>query len=401
MTCRSMRQLRSRRMGVANGRRAAMIFAALCLLANGPPAASVVTPTRDDEIIEVLPAITGARAELLALRRALAANPLDAASTVRLSRLYLDQARATGDPRFAGRALALFRPWPDLANAPDDVVLMTATLQQYVHDFDSAALNLEQLVQRSPRNAQAWLTLATVRRVRGRYEASDSACAAVALTGANLYARACKAENASLRGDFDGARDALGSLLADRRASSETRNWLLTTLAESEARAGLAPAAELAYREAIRAQPDGYTALSFSDFLIDQRRYADALLALAGQPRTDTVLLRVAIAGVMAKSPQASDDVSELRERMALANLRPEAQSTHAREAAMFAFWIDQDPQQALKLAQENVRHQREPLDILIFARAAAATKDIDAERALESLVNEMGFRDVRLDALR
>ncbi len=163
----------------------------------------------------------------------------------------------------------------------------------------------------------------------------------------------------------------------------------------------MAPAAELAYREAIRAQSDAYTSLSFSDFLIDQGRYTEALLALAGQPRTDVVLLRVAIAGVMAKSPQSSDDVRELRERMAQANLRPEAATTHAREQAMFALWIDHDSRRALELAQENVRHQREPLDVFVFARAAAASKDVGAQRALESLVSEMGFRDVRLDALR
>ena len=378
-----------------------MFFAALCFFVSGLANSGVVIPTRDDEVVEVLPAMAGARAELLLLLRAVAANPLDTASAVTLSRLYLDQARSGEDPRFAGRALALFRPWPDLAKAPDDVTLMTATLQQYVHEFDSAALNLEQLVRRSPGNAQAWLTLAMVRRVQGRYQASERACEAVAVAGADLYARACKAENASLRGDFAGARDALDSLLADPRASAGTRNWLLTTLAESEARAGLAPAAELAYREAIRAQPDGSTALPFSDFLIELGRYSDALLTLAGQSRTDTVLLRVAIAGVMSKSPGSRDDVRELRERMALANLRPDTRSTHAREQAMFALWIDRNSQRALDFARENIRHQREPLDVLIFARAAAASKDVDAARALDSLVNEMGFRDVRLHASR
>jgi len=388
-------------MSVAIAQRAAIVIAALCFLTPGLANSSVVTPTRDDEVIEVLPAMAGARAELLVLRRALAANPLDAASAVKLSRLYIDQARTTGDPRFAGRALALFRPWPDLTKAPGDVVLMTATVQQYVHDFDAAALNLEQLVERSPRNAQAWLTLATVRRVQGRYKASEHACEAVASAGADVYARACKAENASLQGNFAGARNALNALVADRRATPETRNWLLTTLAESEARAGSAPAAERAYRDAIKAQPDGYTALSFADFLIELKRYPDALLALDGQPRTDTVLLRLAIAGSMANTQQSRDDVRELRERMALANLRPEAQSTHAREAAMFALWIDHDAQRALELARENVRHQREPLDVLVFARASAASNDVNAQRDVDSVVSEMGLRDERLHALR
>ena len=122
---------------------------------------------------------------------------------------------------------------------------------------------------------------------------------------------------------------------------------------------------------------------------------------LENQPRTDAVLLRMAIAGVKTQSSAASGDVRELRERMALALLRPEARTTHAREYALFALWIDNQPRKALALAQENVRHQREPLDILILAQAAAASGDVAARRQAALLASEMGLRDVRLDALR
>ncbi len=163
--------------------------------------------------------------------------------------------------------------------------------------------------KRQPGHAQAWLTLATVRRVQGRYGDSDRACESVAAAGAYLYARACRAENDSLRGDFNGARAALVSLLGQRNLPAQTKNWLLTTLAESEARAGLAGPAETAYRSALAEQRDSYTAISFADFLIEQGRYTDARLALAGQTRTDAVLLRLAIAGVAANVPGAGADV--------------------------------------------------------------------------------------------
>ena len=47
---------------------------------------------------------------------------------------------------------------------------------------------------------QAWLTLATVRRVQGRYADSDLACQQVATNGAALHAQACLAENAARAG---------------------------------------------------------------------------------------------------------------------------------------------------------------------------------------------------------
>jgi hypothetical protein len=364
--------------------------------------ASVVNPLSDDEVIEVLPAVSGSRAEIRNLRRTLAADPRDVRSAVKLAQLYLNQARTQGDPRFVGQALALLGAWPQSDTAPDEVLLMLATLQQFLHDFDTSASNLERLVKRNPRHAQAWLTLATVRRVQGRYADSERACKGVAAAGAAAYAGACLAENASLRGDFDGARAALTRLLADPRLQgSSMRNWLLTTLAESEARAGLNTQAETAYRQALQAEADSYTSLSFADFLITQNRFSDASKQLQNQPRTDAVLLRLAIAGVNTHSKEAVTDVNELRERMALAQLRPEARTTHAREYGMLALWIDNQPREALELAKENVRHQREPLDVLLLAQAAAASKDAAARRDAASLASEMGLRDVRLDALR
>ena len=364
--------------------------------------ASVVNPLSDDEVIEVLPAVSGNRAEIRNLRRALAANPRDALSAVKLSQIYLDQARTQGDPRYAGQALAILSAWPQSDEAPDDVLLLLATVQQFLHDFDTAAANLERLVKRQPKHAQAWLTLATVRRVQGRYAESARACNGVAAAGAAAYASGCSAENASLRGEFDAARAAFTALLSDTHLQAPSiRNWLLTTLAESEARAGLNTQAEAAYRQALDVQADSYTSLSYADFLIIQNRFADALRQLQNQPRTDAVLLRLAIAGDKTHSKAAAADVMELRERMALALLRPEARITHAREYAMFALWIDNQPRKALELARENVRHQREPLDIWLFAQAAAASQDGDARRDAALLASEMGLRDVRIDALR
>ncbi len=366
-------------------------------------AATVVEPTRDDEVIERLPAVSGSRAELKRLRQQHAANPTVVAPAVLLARRYLDEARSQGDPRYAGLAFAVLAVWRTPATAPDDVLLLQATLQQFVHDFEPAAANLQRLVQRNPANAQAWLTLATVQRVQGRYAQSDLACAGLLAIDAGpsaLYARACQAENDSLRGEFQRARDSVGGLLGSSQLAAPARNWLLTTLAESEARAGRPAQAERAYQQAQAAQAEAYTALSYADFLLGEKRPAEALAQLKGQPRTDAVLLRLAIAGTQLDSAQARRDVAELRQRMALANQRPEARTTHAREGAMFALWIDKSPRRALDLARENVKHQREPLDLLVFAQAAASSQDAAALRDVASLIQAMGLRDRRVDAL-
>ncbi len=376
---------------------AAWLLAAAAERANAAP----IVPTRDDEVIEVLPGLAAGRLEERRARRALAQRPNDAALAVGVARKLLARAHDDGDPRYAGQALAAIAAWSDDA-APDEVLLLRADLQQYLHDFDGSANSLQRLLARptGARVAQAWLTLATVRRVQGRYAESDAACAKVAEAGAALYAGACAAENAALRGEFDPARAALARLMATPGMAGATRAWLLVTQAELEQRAGRAEAADAAFRQSIALHPDSYARLAYADLLIEQRRPAEALQQLARESRSDAVLLRLAIAGKLANSAAATRDAAELRERIALANLRPDARISHGREQAMFALAIEGDAARALALARGNVAHQREPLDLVVFAQAAKATGNAAALREARGLAAQIGLHDERLRAL-
>lgn len=373
-----------------------LLCVALVAGARGAP----LLPTSDAQVIETLAAPAGNRAEERALRRQHQARPGDAAVAMALARRYLEQAHREGDPRFAGRALAALQHWALTAEAPAEVLLMRATVLQYLHQFDPAAQLLESLVQRQPAMAQAWLTLATIRRVQGRYADSDRACAGLTAAGATLYAQACQAENDGLRGQFDSARSRFNQLLTTR-LDAGTRNWLLTSLAELEARAARPIEAERAYRAALSAQSDDYTRLSFTDFLMLQSRDAEALALLSGQPRSDAVLLRLAIAGQRTAAPAARNDVRELRERIAQANQRPGAGASHAREQAMFALWIDAQPGRALELARANVRLQREAIDLLLLAQAAKASGQEAAQQEATLLSQTVGLKDARHELLR
>ena len=379
------------------------VLTAACILgwAAGCAQAEVLQPQSDSEVVETLPGLLGSRADERRLRRQWAANPSDPVLAAALARRYLDQARGLGEPRFAGRALAALQAWPDMDKAPDDVVLMFATVQQFLHDFDGSAAQLERLVARQPGHAQAWLTLATIRRVQGRYAESDKACRALdGIATAALYAKACMAENQGLRGEFAATRTSIRELLAVPQVSAATQVWLLTTLAETEARAGRNGDAEKAYRAALRLQADEYTSLSFADFLTEAGRHADALAVLKPLARTDAVVLRLAMAGTRLKAPGAERDAQEMRSRMSQANLRPDAQMLHAREQAMFALVVDQKPQRALELARTNVALQREPIDLLLLAQAERAAVAPPGTRDAARLRDEMGLKDVRLDAL-
>jgi hypothetical protein len=72
----------------------------------------------------------------------------------------------------------------------------------------------------------------------------------------------------------------------------------------------------------------------------------------------------------------------------------------HAREAALFALDVEGDARRALELARANVRLQREPIDLLLLARAAVAADDDEGRSELQALIQRTGLRDARIDAV-
>ncbi|MES2533404.1 MAG: hypothetical protein V4636_20335 [Pseudomonadota bacterium] len=379
----------------------AALVATVLLAAAGAEAAPRV-PANDDEVVETLPVVAGWSSEQRQLRRALAQRPGDAATAIDAAGRYLTLAREQGDARYAGYAMGALQAWDAVPvdQTPPAVLVMRATVAQFLHDFDGAETMLKAALARQPADAQAWITLATLHRVRGRYDASDAACRALGRVGPALYAIACLAENAGLRGQHANAREALQGLLATPAlrdpGQAGTRQWLLTSLAEVEELAGRPAEADAAYRKAVAAERSGYLLLVYSDFLQRMGRQAEIPALLAGEARSDAVLLRLAVA---ARSPTQRDAV-ELRERFEAAALRPGSVALHAREEAMFALDVQNDAVRALELARLNVRLQREPVDLLVLARAASAAKDSAARDEAKALMQQIGLKDARVDAI-
>ena len=378
---------------VAAGRRCLKAVSLLLLLAAGllpmPAAATPITPSNDGQVIERLPPST---------RTSTSADPAVAAAE---ARNLLTASRREGDPRFAGRALARLARWQpasEAARAPAEVLLVLAEAEQYLHDFDGATRRLQALTQREPGNAQAWLLLATLHRVQGRYGPSDQACAVLASLRVQPYAEACAAENAALRGQFDAARSRLQALIV-RAAEPSTRNWLLTSLAELEQRAGQIAASDAAWREAMQASPDTYTAVAYADFLLDQQRTQEAWDLLRPAAASEGVLLRQAIAAKRLGRSEAAALRRDIVARHAQADLRPE-DSGHQRERALVALDLLDQPVKALAHARKNLTRQREPIDLWLLARCARAAGDTGALAQARQTAAAQGLQDGRLDAL-
>lgn len=361
-----------------------------------------LTPTSDDQVVQRLPTDSATRRAERQQRQALARSPSDPVLAVAAAASYLDLARAQGDARAAGLALGALQTWEGAARVPTEVLVMRATVAQYLHDFSGAEALLKRAVQQQPVHPQAWLTLATVYRVRGDYVGSDAACEGVLRSGQRLHGLACQAENQSLRGDQEAARAQFQRLLQTPRLPASLQQWLLTSVAELEARAGRPDAARAAWLQAIALGPSGYTLDAYIDFLLDQREPKTVLTLLnpKAESPSDAALLRLTIAGTQTADPRAPAWRAEMAARIEASRGRPGGAATHAREQARFALDVLNHPAAALALARENLKMQREPVDLGLLARTGAAqTKSADRARAqaeFKQWRDKLGLQDAR-----
>jgi tetratricopeptide (TPR) repeat protein len=393
---------------------------ALALIAAWQLSASATTPVvpaSDAEVLEVLPAVTRSRPAMAGK----ASPVVDASAAARLAREDIGVARQTGDTRYWGRAQAALAPWWGRADAPVELAVLQATVQQGRHEFAAARTTLLAALARDPSHAQGWLTLASLDRLTANYASSLASCAAVARAGQPLYAQACRLETESLLGRHAVARSGLEALLRQAPDAAQ-RSWLGSLLAEAHERAGADALAAAAYRQSLRDGPDLYTAIAFADLLLRTGQNAQALQVLEGVAETDAVLLRRGAAWRRMGDARWTAVRDTLRERTAELLRRGDDPNLHARELALAALWLDDVPAQApagmpatptptptagagvgagaeraLVLARRNLELQREPVDWWVALESARQARDVPAAAALADALRQSGLQDQRL----
>ena len=362
-------------------------------------AATAVKPVRDDEVLEVLPGVTRNRPAQTAAAPATSVRASHPAAVAAQAREDIAVARQTGDTRYWGRAQAVLAPWWDRPDAPADLAVLQATVQQGRHEFAASRAVLTAALARTPGHAQGWLNLASLERLSSRYAESLAACDAVERAGQMLYAEACRLETQSLQGQNGLARQGFQTLV-DRATTAGQRSWLLSLLAESEERAGRDVAAADAYTRSLAAEHDLYTAIAFSDLLLRTGKTAQALKLLTPLPETDAVVLRRATAWKRLGDGRWTAGRQALQSRMDELARRGDDTTLHGRELALAALWLDDDAVRALPLARRNLQLQREPVDWWVALQSAKVAKDEVALAEIGSAIRAAGLHDVRLAAI-
>ena len=374
-----------------NGSRPIMVLLWLSwLMGSQAPVASgePFRPTDDRLVLERLsfnPTDSVAR-EIRALRSNLARNPRHLESAVHLVTRYIELSRSEGDPRFLGQAQAILAPWWQESTPPPAALLLRATIKQNAHEFDSALVDLDEVLSIQTSNAQAWLTKASILQVQARYDDARRACQPLARFTAHHVFLACLSDIAGVTGQAAKSQIVLRELLAHPGVSGPERMWISTMSAEIAARTGDAQTADRSFSEILKTGvKNQYLLGAYADFLLDRGRHRDVVTLLQHETRADGLLLRLAIAEQALRLPSFQDHVATLAARFAAS--RDRGTNVHVREEARFTLVLLRNPQQALPLAQMNWKVQREPADARILLESAlAAGKHAAAKPVLDWL---------------
>jgi tetratricopeptide (TPR) repeat protein len=317
------------------------------------------------------------------------------------ARLAIRLARESADPRFLGQAQTLLQPWWSQQNAPIELAILQAIIQQARHQFIDSKKTLEIVLKRDPNQAQAWLTLASLEKLTGSFANAQTSCAQLERLQLQLYSGACRFEIFSLIGKFQEARTGFSALLAQSSARDQNladRAWLHSLAAENEERAGRGPEAQLQYQKSLRLQSDLYTQIAYSDWLIRNDQLDLALSLLATMPASDAVLLRQAFAYKRKGSNDWKFVASEFESRMKAADQRGDSQVAHSRERGLFALWILEDYPQAETFASMNLAEQREGIDWYLSLSAAQRSGNTAVLMRVQRQLQENGMQDARLN---
>jgi tetratricopeptide (TPR) repeat protein len=358
-------------------------------------------PANDAQVLERarIPRNDPRARELKTLRARLLREPGNLELALQLAQRYVAATRSTSDPRYLGYAEAALLPWSKLAQPPTEVLIMRATLRQSRHDFAGALADLDAALAMDPRNAQAWLTRATILTVQARYRDAIQSCTRLAATSGELVTATCLAQVGSLAGQATDAYRALATVLARHpQIQPAERAWIDTLLGEMAERLGLPAEAEAHFKQALAIDPDAYLKAAYADFLLDRGRAQEVIALLSGETAADGLLLRLALAEQAAGDSRAVEHVLMLRQRFDAARLRGD--TVHQREESRFVLQLEHAPPQALALAEADWAVQREPADARILLEAAQAASDKAAAAPVLAWLYDNRVEDARLRPL-
>jgi Tfp pilus assembly protein PilF len=366
-----------------------------------PPHHPPYLPDNDAKVLQVVPKRNNPTVKkMYALRDKLTAHPHDLKTALALAKVYVAFGRGIGDAHYAGYAEAAIAPWMKKKPVPPKVLIMHATIFQYLHKFREAEKELKSALARDPADANGWLTLAFTALIQGEYKQVNRGCVKLTNHGGPFLGAIC---TATLRSYTGHARQAYDMLKMDQAGSPKepaaVKAWIQGLLAECAMRLGWTKKAGEHFRKALSYTPhDNFLLVNYSDFLLDHDRAKKVIKLLGTYAQADTAFLRIAQAEQALDSPA----LGRYRWNMAarFAALAQRGDTIYQREHARFVLKMQHAPERALKLAKQNWQLQRAPKDARIFLESALAAHKPAAAKPVLKFLAHSKLEDPIIDGL-
>lgn len=294
----------------------------------------------------------------------------------------LSLAARTGDTRLSDRAQALLDAHP--ADATDPVLVSARAFSaQHQHEFETAVMHLDRVIELTPREGNAWLSRAQIHLVQGHIDRARRGCVALTLRVDASLGSLCTAALSLRTGRLDTAAELTDRWLASAAGDTDLRRYALVMRGEIASRAG-DPGTDGWFDRALALVPgDVRTLAAYSRHLRHAGRPAEAARLLDGERNSEGLLLELALAAQAAGRPDARALGQRLERRMRLATT---AQSpVELRDEAEFYLSLRNAPRRALGLAAKNFETQRDHEDVDLLLRAAHAAGQPDALAGLRA----------------
>jgi len=369
--------------------------------------AEVFTPRSDSEVLEQLPqGLRGtARQAAVSTERQLKLGLIDDQALALYLKSQLANSRSEADPRYASTALAMLSKARSADKLTVELLLLRATLSQFLHNFSDALSDLEQVRKRDPHNAQSWISSAAILLVQGEFLSSQHACRNTIGRVSDLVLVACLAGPLSMTEDPQPIYQRLSqTVAASQQSPAQELTWAFGLLGEIAERTGRNEEASLHYQRGLQVLPgDNFLRTSLADLQLRTGRTEDVWEALSKLEseidNNDGLLIRLAIAAKqLGKTAELDRLKALLVERSSLLEERRE--TGHQREQALIALQLEELPAKAHRYALANWALSKEMLDTLLLIQTSIAEKDENSLTVVREWLKKQGTSDKRVAQL-
>ena len=356
-------------------------------------------PASDDEVLQRLPKTLSLNRDRMAtIREKLAADPSNSQFAAAAAKGFIRMGNEESDPRFYGYARAAIEAWWTAESPPAEIVKLRAKLKEKDHKYREAIVDLKNLLDRQPSDAQAWVELVNLYRVTGEYEEAWSASQHLEEFADATTVMVSQIPVLANIGAADEAYEKLQQLLKIApEKMPELVPWIVGTQASIDAMLHRVEAADTNFRKALTLDSGNiHLKRTYADFLLDFQQPAPVLKLLAEHENDNGCLLLMAIAAKRLRQTELLDRLKEKIE-VRFEEIRLRGSKPHGRFESRYQLTLNRNPKRALEVALENWQLQKEIRDSRAVLEAALEADDQAAAEPIVDFVKASDCEDFAL----